>query len=137
MSSMNASSLAFILLFVKPFSFSRVIGIVRQINSKRLNINQHCKMKKLFIVSAFILFGIGDVCAQQGQRSEEERAQMRTEMIKRVAERTAKDFNLKGDSKDAFMKVYEEYQTGMFQTNAGSMRQRPAENDAKKELSDE
>ena len=94
-------------------------------------------MKKLFIVSAFILFGIGNVCAKQGQRSEEERAQMRTEMIKRVAERTAKDFNLKGDSKDAFMKVYEEYQTEMFQTNAGGMRQRPAENDAKKELSDE
>ena len=38
-------------------------------------------MKKLFVVSAFVLLGIGNAFAQQGQRSEEERAQMRVEMI--------------------------------------------------------
>jgi len=94
-------------------------------------------MKNLFIVSAFLFLSVGSVYAQQGQRSEEERAQMRTEMIKRVAERSAKDFDLKGDSKDAFMKMYEEYQTEMFQTNQGGMRQRGQENEEKKELSAE
>ena len=94
-------------------------------------------MKNLFIVSTFLFLSVGSVYAQQGQRSEEERAQMRTEMIKRVAERTAKDFDLKGDSKDAFMKVYEEYQTEMFQTNQGGMRQRGQEGEEKKELSAE
>ena len=94
-------------------------------------------MKNLFIVSTFLFLSVGSVYAQQGQRSEEERAQMRTEMIKRVAERTAKDFDLKGDSKDAFMKVYEEYQTEMFQTNQGGIRQRGQEGEEKKELSAE
>ena len=94
-------------------------------------------MKKLFIVSAFTFLFVGNVCAQQGQRSEEERAQMRTEMIKRVADRTAKDFDLKGDAKEAFLKTYSEYQTEMFQTNLGGMRQRGQETDEKKELTDE
>jgi len=94
-------------------------------------------MKKLFIVSAFTFLFVGNVCAQQGQRSEEERAQMRTEMIKRVADRTAKDFDLKGDAKEAFLKTYSEYQTEMFQTNQGGMRQRGQETDEKKELTDE
>jgi len=94
-------------------------------------------MKRFFIVSAFVLLGIGSVSAQQGQRSEEERAQMRAEMIKRVADRTAKDFDLKGDAKEAFLKTYTDYQTEMFETNQAGMRQRPSENDAKKELSDD
>ena len=94
-------------------------------------------MKRFFIVSMLVLFGIGNVCAQQGQRSEEERAQMRAEMIKRVADRTAKDFNLKGDAKEAFLTTYTAYQTEMFETNQGGMRQRSQEADEKKELTDE
>ena len=58
-------------------------------------------MKKLFIVSALTFLFMGNVYAQQGQRTEEERAQMRAEMIKRVADRSAKDFDLKGDAKEA------------------------------------
>lgn len=94
-------------------------------------------MKKLFIVSALTFLFVGNVCAQQGQRSEEDRAQMRAEMIKRVAERSAKDFDLKGDAKEAFMTTFTAYQTEMFQTNQGGMRQRGQEADEKKELSDE
>lgn len=94
-------------------------------------------MKKLFIVSAFTFLFVGNVCAQQGQRSEEERAAQRAEMIQRVAERTAKDFDLKGDAKEAFMTTFKAYQTEMFQTNMGGMRQRPNEADEKKELTDE
>lgn len=94
-------------------------------------------MKKLFIVSALSFLFIGNVCAQQGQRSEEDRAQMRAEMIKRVAERSAKDFDLKGDAKEAFLTTFTAYQTEMFQTNQGGMRQRGQEADEKKELSDE
>lgn len=94
-------------------------------------------MKKLFIVSALTFLFIGNVCAQQGQRSEEDRAQMRAEMIKRVAERSAKDFDLKGDAKEAFLTTFTAYQTEMFQTNMGGMRQRGQEADEKKELSDE
>lgn len=94
-------------------------------------------MKKLFIVSALTFLFVGNVCAQQGQRSEEDRAQMRAEMIKRVAERSAKDFDLKGDAKEAFLTTFTAYQTEMFQTNQGGMRQRGQEADEKKELSDE
>lgn len=94
-------------------------------------------MKKLFIVSALTFLFVGNVCAQQGQRSEEDRAQMRAEMIKRVAERSAKDFDLKGDAKEAFLTTFTAYQTEMFQTNQGGMRQRGQETDEKKELSDE
>ena len=94
-------------------------------------------MKKFIIVSALVLLGIGNVCAQQGQRSEEDRAKMRAEMIKRVADRTAKDFDLKDDAKEAFLKTYTAYQTEMFETNAANMRQRAQEGDEKKELSDD
>lgn len=94
-------------------------------------------MKKLFIVSALTFLFMGNVYAQQGQRTEEERAQMRAEMIKRVADRSAKDFDLKGDAKEAFLTTFTAYQTEMFQTNMGGMRQRGQEADEKKELSDE
>lgn len=94
-------------------------------------------MKRLFIFTAIILFGIGNVCAQQEQRTEEERAQMRTEMVKRVAERTAKDFDLKGDAKEAFLNTYIAYQTEMFQTNQNGMNPRSQGDESKKELTDE
>ncbi len=94
-------------------------------------------MKKLFIVSALTFLFMGNVYAQQGQRTEEERAQMRAEMIKRVADRSAKDFDLKGDAKEAFLTTFTAYQTEMFQTNMGGMRQRGQEADEKKELTDE
>ena len=94
-------------------------------------------MKKLFIVSALTFLFMGNVFAQQGQRTEEERAQMRAEMIKRVADRSAKDFDLKGDAKEAFLTTFTAYQTEMFQTNMGGMRQRGQEADEKKELTDE
>lgn len=94
------------------------------------------KMKNLFIVSAFLFLGIGSVCAQE-QRSEEERAKMRTEMIQRSAERLAKNFSLKGDAKESFLATYNSYQTEMFQTNQSGLRQRSAEENDKKDLSDE
>ena len=94
-------------------------------------------MKKLFIVSALTFLFMGNVYAQQGQRTEEERAQMRAEMIKRVADRSAKDFDLKGDAKETFLTTFTAYQTEMFQTNMGGMRQRGQEADEKKELTDE
>lgn len=94
-------------------------------------------MKELFIVSALIFLFAGNVCAQQGQRSDEDRAAQRTEMIQRVADRMAKDFKLKDDAKDAFLKTYSAYQTEMFETNQGGMRQRGQENEEKKELTDE
>ena len=81
--------------------------------------------------------GIGSVSAQQEQRSEEERAQMRAQMIKRVADRTAKDFDLKGDAKEAFLLTFTAYQTEMFQTNMGGLRQHSQEGDDKKELTDD
>lgn len=94
------------------------------------------KMKNLFIVSAFLILSIGSVCAQE-QRSEEERAKMRTEMIQRSAERWAKNFSLKGDVKESFLATYNAYQTEMFQTNQSGLRQRSVEENDKKELSDQ
>jgi len=94
-------------------------------------------MKKFFIVSAFTFLFVGNVCAQQGQRSEEERAAQRAEMIQRVAERTAKDFDLKGDAKESFITIFKAYQTEMFETNASGMRQRSNESDEKKDLTAE
>ncbi len=94
-------------------------------------------MKRFFIVSAFTFLVMGNVSAQQGQRSEEERATQRAEMIQRVAERTAKDFKLKDEAKESFLTIYKAYQAEMFQTNQGSMRQRSAKDEEKKELTDE
>ena len=94
-------------------------------------------MKRFFIVSAFTFLVMGNVSAQQGQRSEEERATQRAEMIQRVAERTAKDFKLKDEAKESFLTIYKAYQAEMFQTNQGGMRQRSAEDEEKKELTDE
>lgn len=94
-------------------------------------------MKRIFVISALAFLFVGNICAQRGERSEEERAQMRAEMIKRVADRTAKDFDLKGDTKDAFLKTYTAYQTEMFETNQVDARQRAQESEEKKELTDE
>lgn len=94
-------------------------------------------MKRLLIITAIILMGAGNVSAQQDQRSEEERTQMRAQMIKRVADRTAKDFDLKGDVRESFLQIFTAYQTEMFQTNMGGLRQHSEEGDNKKELTDE
>ncbi len=94
-------------------------------------------MKRLFFITAIVLLGIGNLNAQQEQLSEEDRAQMRAQVIQRVAERTAKDFDLKGDAKETFLQTFTAYQTEMFQTNQGGQHQRPQEGDDKKELTDE
>lgn len=88
-------------------------------------------MRKLIILAAFAL----TFSSAQAQRNEEDRAKMRSEMIGKVADRLAKNFELKDDAKADFITTYTEYQNEMFATNAQRPRPEANENE-KKELSD-
>lgn len=91
-------------------------------------------MKKSIFIALVALMSAGNVSAQE-ERSDEDRAKMRTEMISRAADRMAKEFSLKGDKKDAFVETFTQYQNEMFETNQPRPRvQEQAEE--KKELSE-
>lgn len=84
------------------------------------------------------LVSFSAVCAQE-RMSEEERAKSVGERIERAADRVAKEFDLKGDTKEAFIKTYSAYQKEMFATNQtrGQRADFSNRDDAQKELSDE
>lgn len=99
-------------------------------------------MKKMIIAAAVALMGFTAVSAQQQQRmSQEEIQKMITERIEKAADRMAKDFDLKGDAKTAFVSTFTAYQTEMFATNQpqgqGQRGERAQENDEKKDLTAE
>ena len=67
-------------------------------------------MKKIVLVMAMALIGVASVKAQDGQMSDEERAQRRAEMIQRQGEELAKDMKLSDSEKTSFMELYTKYQ---------------------------
>jgi len=71
--------------------------------------------------------------------SDEERARNIGERIEKAAERMAKDFELKDDAKDAFIKCYSEYQKEMFATNQlqNQRMEQVGRDEEKKEMSEE
>jgi len=95
-------------------------------------------MKKTIIVAAMALVSFTAVFAQE-RANAEEREKAIAERIEKSADRVAKDFNLEGDAKKAFVGIYTDYQKEMFATNQGrGQRVDFADrNDEKKELSEE
>lgn len=93
-------------------------------------------MKKTILVAVLAFVGITAVCAQE--RTSEERSKAIAERIEKAAERMAKDFDLKGEAKTAFVSTFTAYQQEMFATNQ-TRGQRPeqGERDDEKKLSDE
>jgi len=68
------------------------------------------KTKTLALV-AFTIFNLQFSVSAQAQRpSREEREAQRAEMIAKQADKLAKDFNLKGDDKTAFVEQFKAYQ---------------------------
>ena len=99
-------------------------------------------MKKTIFVAVMALVSCTALSAQERERmNDEERARNISERIEKAADRMAKDFDLKGDAKDAFIKCYSAYQKEMFATNQiQEQRQRleqPNRDEEKKELTDE
>ena len=95
-------------------------------------------MKKTIFVAVMALMSCTALNAQES-RNDEDRARNISERIEKAAERQAKDFDLKDDSKAAFIKCYSAYQQEMFATNQ-PQRQRleqPNREEEKKELTDE
>lgn len=69
-------------------------------------------MKKYFVILVAALMASATANAQRRQQmSADEMLKMRTEMVQRQTERMAKDLDLKGDAKTAFMETYAKYQT--------------------------
>ena len=79
-------------------------------------------MKKSVIVATLAFMSWGNVAAQS-ERTEEDRAKMRVEMIQRSGDRLAKEFGLSAEKKSAFMSLYANYQQEMFGTNLSTRRE--------------
>ena len=97
-------------------------------------------MKKTIFVAVLALVSCTALSAQERERmSDEERARNISERIDKAAERMAKDFDLKDDAKDAFIKCYSAYQKEMFATNQlqGQRQEQLNRDEEKKELSAE
>ena len=97
-------------------------------------------MKKLFLVVAMALMSVASVKAQ-GQMSEEDRARMREEMVKRQTETLVKDLKLSGDEKTAFEELYAKYQNELMSQFQFQRRDRDGDGDGERkklsEMSDE
>jgi len=97
-------------------------------------------MRKTIFVAVMVFVSCTALSAQE-RVSDENRAKAVAERIEKAADRLAKDFDLKDDAKDAFIKCYSAYQQEMFATNQfQEQRQRleqPNNDEEKKELSDE
>ena len=84
-----------------------------------------------------VLTGCTALFAQE-RMSDEERQKLMAERIEKVAERTAKEFDLKGDAQKTFVSIFAEYQKEMFATNQPrGQRMERGESDEKKELTAE
>ena len=70
-------------------------------------------MKKIVLVMAMALMGVASVKAQDGQMSDEERAQRRAEIIQQQGEKLAQDMKLSDSEKTSFMELYTKYQNEM------------------------
>ena len=95
-------------------------------------------MTKTCIWLLALWMGMGTVAlAQDGSAAD--RTQMRAEMVKKQAEKLAKDFDLTGETKTNFVALYGQYQNDLMRKPSGTFRQkREAEgDDEKKELTDE
>ena len=95
-------------------------------------------MRKTIIVAVLALMSTTAVCAQE-RTSAEDRAASMTERINKTAKRMAKEFDLKEDAQETFVKIYTDYQKEMFATNQiqGQRPERAGQGDEKKELTEE
>ena len=95
-------------------------------------------MRKTIIVAVLALMSTTAVCAQE-RTSAEDRAASMTERINKSAKRMAKEFDLKEDAQETFVKIYTDYQKEMFATNQNRLQRvdLPGRDDAEKKLSDE
>ena len=95
-------------------------------------------MRKTIIVAVLALMSTTAVCAQE-RTSAEDRAASMTERINNSAKRMAKEFDLKEDAQETFVKIYTDYQKEMFATNQNRLQrvELPGRDDAEKKLSDE
>ena len=70
-------------------------------------------MKKKVLLAMMLVMGFCTMQAQENQGAENWE-QMRTERVKKQAERKAGELDLKGDAKDNFIIIYTQYQGEMF-----------------------
>ena len=70
-------------------------------------------MKKKVLLAMMLVMGFCTMQAQENQGAENW-DQMRTERVKKQAERKAGELDLKGDAKDNFIIIYTQYQGEMF-----------------------
>ena len=79
-------------------------------------------MKKTCIWLLALWMGMGTVAlAQDGSAAD--RTQMRAEMVKKQAEKLAKDFDLTGETKTSFVALYGQYQNDLMRKPSGTFRQ--------------
>ena len=95
-------------------------------------------MKKYFLVMAMALMSVASGKAQD-QTSDEDRARMREEMVKRQTENLVKDLKLSGDEKTAFEELYAKYQNELMSQFQFQRRDRDGDGERKKlsEMTDE
>lgn len=95
-------------------------------------------MKKTIIVAVLALLSSTAVSAQE-RMSTEQREKAITERIGNAADRMAKDFDLKDDTRKAFVDTYTAYQKEMFATNQNPIQriEQTRRDDDKKELTAE
>ncbi len=92
-------------------------------------------MKKIVLVMVMTCMAIASVKAQDGQVSDEERAQRRAEMIQRQGEELAADFKLSDSEKTSFMELYTKYQNELM-SQFQSMRRNQNDGEGRKKLSE-
>lgn len=96
-------------------------------------------MKKKVLLAMTLVMGFCTMQAQENQGAENWE-QMRTERVKKQAERKAGELDLKGDAKDNFIIIYTQYQGEMFacakKTGMFDRRNERREAPEKKELTD-
>ena len=92
-------------------------------------------MKKIVLVMVMTCMAIASVKAQDGQVSDEERAQRRAEMIQRQGEELAADFKLSDSEKTSFMELYTKYQNELM-SQFQSMRRNQNDAEGRKKLSE-
>lgn len=89
-------------------------------------------MKKTCMWLMALWMGLSTAAYAQQRESSENREQMRAEVVKKQAEKQAKDLGLTGDAKSSFVVLYCQYQHDLMRKG-----RKPAETAEEKELTDE
>ena len=94
-------------------------------------------MKKTCVWLLTLWMGMSTVAIAQNE-SATDRAQMRAEMVKKQAEKLAKDLGLADDAKTNFVTLYSQYQNDLMRkpSTASGQKKEDAGDEEKKELTD-